>query len=204
MIIIPLINIFIVKSDPLQRGTSQKKAISFFQNEFPSKYILERCQRCIENENSCPNYIKVETYSHNRYWFYDIFHGPIEKEDPRKVSDTYTKGYTCKLLYYLPWILRIFIVLGISTIVFHHGYLYLFGDFRVDLTSVQILFPLVCGSIIILIKILNKPDEKSPSGCWQAWREINRIHVSWLRSQESFLVNLICQSSGGTKRFIEK
>lgn len=204
LVIIPLIHHLIVKQDALQLSHSQRKPIRFFQNEFPSKYILERCERCIEKENSCPNYIKEESYAHRRYWFHHIFHGVIEREDPKRVKNTFEKGYTCKLLYYLSWILGIITALGIAVIAFHHVYLYFLGKFKVDLTALQVLFPLVCVGIIIVIKKLNKPDESNPSGCWHAWREINRIHVSWLKSNEDFLIKLICQASGGTKRFKEK
>lgn len=204
LVIIPLIHCLIIKPDPLQRSPSQRKAIRFFQNEFPSKYILERCKRCREDENSCPNYIKAESYAHIRYWFHDIFHGEIEKEDPSKIKDTFDKGYTCKLLYYSSWILGVFSVLAIVTIAIHHAYLYFFKELKFDLTSLQIFFPLVCVSIIILIKKLNKPDESKPSGAWHAWRQVNRIHVSWLKSHEGLLVNLICKESGGTKRFVER
>lgn len=205
LIIIPLIRYLIIKPDPLQRSPSKRKSIRFFQNEFPSKYLLERCERCIEDEKSCPNYIKAESYSHVRYWFNDIFHDKIEKENPRMVENTFEKGYFCKLLYYLSWVLCIFSILGIIIIVFHHIYLYyFFKEIKVDLTSLQILYPLVCISIIILIKRLNKLDANTPSGCWQAWREINRMHISWLGSHENFLINLICYDKGGTKRFKEK
>jgi len=204
LVIIPLIRYFIVKPDPLQRSPSRKKPIRFFQNEFPSKYILGRCKRCVEDESSCPNYIRADSYGHVRYWFNDIFHDKIEKEDAKSVSNTFEKGYTCKLLYYSTWILGFLFILALITIVFHHVYLYFSDKFRVELTALQILFPLVGIIMIILTKTLNRSDENNPSGCWQAWREINRIHISWLQSHEDFLVNLICQAGGGTKRFRKK
>lgn len=67
IIVIPLIRYLFVKPDPLQRSPSKRRANRFFQNEFPSKYILERCQRCIEDEKSRPNYIKVQSYDHIRH-----------------------------------------------------------------------------------------------------------------------------------------
>ena len=120
LVVIPLVKYLIVKPDPLQRSPSQRRPIRFFQNEFPSRYILERCQRCVEDENSCSNYIKAESYAHIRYWFNDIFHGAIEREDPKSVRDTFEKGYTCKLLYYLSWVLGIFCGLAIVTVAVYH------------------------------------------------------------------------------------
>ncbi|MBC7364523.1 MAG: chromate resistance protein [Candidatus Aminicenantes bacterium] len=204
VVILPLIHYLVVIPDPLQRSPSKRKSVRFFQNEFPSKYILERCVRCIEDETSCPNYIKAESYAHIRYWFYDIFHGKIETVDPRRVRDTYEKGYHCKLLYYLSWILGVFLAFAIAIIVFHYVYQYFYNEYKVDLTSLQIIFPLVCGLIIILIKALNRPDESRPSGCWHAWREINRMHISWLAANKDYLDKLICQAGGGDKKFREK
>lgn len=204
IIVIPSIHYLIAKLDPLQRSPSKRKSIRFFQNEFPSKYIKRRCERCIENERSCPNYIKNNSSAHIKYWFYDIFRGSMEKENPKMVENTFEKGYTCKLLYYLQWILGFFLALSLIIIVFHHLYLYLFDETKIDLNTFQIFFPLVSGSIIILTYKLHNPDKSKPSGCWQAWREINRMHIEWLRENEDFLVNLICQAGGGTKRFRER
>jgi len=204
VIVIPLIRYLLVKPDPLQRSPSKRQAIRFFQNEFPSKYILERCQRCIEDEKSCPNYIKAQSYDHIRHWFYDIFRGAIETEDPRRVRDTFEKGYSCKLLYYLTWILGFALAIAMITILYHHAYLFIKEGWTVSITALQIFFPLACAGLIILIKIMNNPDESAPSGCWHAWREINRMHVSWLRSHDDLLVNLICHKGTGTKSFKER
>lgn len=204
LVVFPLIHYLIIKSDPLQRSPSNRKPIRFFQNEFPSKYLLKRCNQCIENENTCKNFIRPGLYAHIRYWFDNIFHGEIEKQNPRVVKSTFSKGYTCKLLYYLTWILFIFFLLAIATVLFHHAYLCFSNTLKTEITSQQVLFPFICLAIIILIRKLNNPDEKAPTGCWQAWREINGIHISWLQSNENFLVNLICHDSGGTKKFVQK
>lgn len=204
LVIIPAIYLVFVKADPLQRSPSKRKPIRFFQNEFPSNYILLRCEKCIENENSCPNYINAESYAHRRYWFRNIFHGPIEDEDPRIVKDTFEKGYTCKLVYYLSWILIMFFALTIITILVHHIILWVTDSLILDLKALQLFFPIICISIVILLKIMHRANEYHPTGCWQAWREINRFHVSWLKSNEDLLANLICKSGGGSKQFIEK
>ncbi|MDH5694700.1 MAG: hypothetical protein OEZ47_16510 [Gammaproteobacteria bacterium] len=203
-VILGLIHYIIVKPDPLQRSPSRRKAIRFFQKEFPSKYLLDRCNKCVEDRKSCANYIKEESFDHIRYWFYDIFHGPIEKEYPGIVKDTFAKGYTCKLLYYLSWVLGVFIALSIGTIMAHHLHLYVLEQFKIDFTAPQVLFPLVCVGVLALIRLLNKSDEERPSGCWQAWRQINRIHVGWLRTHEDFLVDLICRAGGNDKQFRQK
>jgi len=203
-IVIPLIRYLVAKPDPLQRSPSKRRAIRFFQDEFPSKYILERCQRCVEDDKSCPNYIKTGSYDHIRHWFYDIFHGAIEAEDPRRVRDTFEKGYSCKLLYYLTWVLGFAFAIAVMTILYHHAWLLVREEWTVSITVFQVFFPLACALLIVLIKAMNNPNENTPSGCWHAWREINRMHVSWLRSHDDLLVNIICHKGTGTKIFKEK
>ncbi len=184
IVIVPLIYYVIIKSDPLQRSTSEKKSIKFFQNQFPSKYLIERCARCVEDENSCPNYIKAGSFDHIKYWFNDIFHGVIEKESPEIVKETFGKGYTCKLVYNSLLFIGIFFLLGVGVILYHHISLYLSGTFKVDVTAFQIIFLLVAVFMIVLIRAFNSPDENKPSGCWHAWREINGIHISWLEHRD--------------------
>ncbi len=211
LVIFPIIFYLYVKNHPLEKSDSEnvknrffRRMIEFFQNEFPSKYILERCKRCKENENSCPNYIKEESQEHIKYWFYDIFHGAIEKEDPERVKRTYEKGYICKLYYIFILLLIISLTTSIIVIIFHHVYILINGDFRFDISSYQILFPLFAGGIILFLKNINYPYKDKPTGCWHAWREINRIHIFWLKDHEDFLVNLICQKGNCIKRFREK
>ena len=204
IIVIPLIRYLLVRPDPLQRSPSKRRAIRFFQNEFPSKYILERCRRCVEDDRSCPNYIREASRAHVRYWFYDILHGAIEAEDPRRVRDTFEKGYTCKLLYSLTWILGFASATAIITILYHLVSLFVKEGWTVSITPLQILFPTVCALLIALITIMNSSNENTPSGCWHAWREINRMHISWLRSHDDLLVNTICHDGTGTKTFKEK
>lgn len=201
IIVIPLTKYLLVKPDPLQRSPSKRRAIRFFQNEFPSRYILERCQRCIEDEKSCPNYIKEASYAHVRYWFNDILHGAIEKEDPSRVRSTFEKGYTCKLLYYLTRVLRFAFAVAIMTILYGLAWLSINEVSALSITSLQIIFPIICVSIIVLINVANSSDEKKPSGCWQAWREINRMHISWLRGHDNSLVDIICHDGTGAKTF---
>lgn len=203
LVIIPLLRHILVKPDPLQRSPSQMKAIRFFQKELPSKYLLERCTRCIETPESCRNYINKDSFDHVRYWF-NIFHGPMEKENSGVEKETYWKGYRCKLLYGLSWILPTFFILALLTILVHHLYLYIIGKSEFDFQPLYVYYPLICGSIWILIKVSNKVDDNKPSGCWQAWRQINRIHIGWLRSNEDVLVSFICVTNGNDKQFTEK
>jgi hypothetical protein len=195
---------YLLKSDPLQRSPKKKRIYNFFQSEFPSNYILERCNKCIEDESTCPNFIKAESFTHIRYWFHNMLHGYIEKEDPKIVKDTFEKGYTCKLFYYSSVILKTFLILSLFVLAVHYSYNYFVKNTLPNFDLHYIFFPLGCLILLILIRALNNPDETNPSGYWHAWRQINRIHISWLKSHEDILVKLICYDKGNNKKFIEK
>lgn len=201
LLIFPLIRYIVIKPDCLQRSPSNKKAIKFFQSEFPSKYLLERCKRCIENEKTCLNYINTESRAHIRHWFHNLFHKEIKRDNEGILIETYEKGYICKVLYYSSWILGLFSVFALLSILFHYLYSSLLKNQAFDVSPLQIIYPSICTFLIFLINILNKPDMNAPSGCWQAWREINRTHISWLKSHEDLLKNIICKEGGGNKVF---
>jgi hypothetical protein len=204
-VVIPLIHYLLVRSDPLQRSPRKGKSIRFFQSEFPSNYLLRRCERCVESPESCPNYISEDSKAHVSYWFDDIFHGPIEKEDPGAVRATFERGYTCKLIYYVTWILWLFVALSVIVMVIHHLRVgFSVGRFQYELTAQQVLSPILCILLIALLKVLHQPNPDAPSGCWQAWQEINRMHVHWMRQHEDYLVDLICRANDQDKSFRER
>jgi len=204
-LIIPLIHYTIILPDPLQRSPSKNKMVRFFQNELPSLYLLNRCDRCTENKTTCRNYITRKSSAHVKYWLHDIFHGPIEEKNPDIINETFEKGYTCKLMYNTYWILFAFSLFASLTMIVHFLIKsILLKKLIFDLIPLQIISPIIGFTILILICFLNKVDSEKPSGCWHAWREINRIHITWLRKHEEFLNNLICKANNQNKRFIKK
>ena len=201
IVVIPLVKWVIIKADPLQRSPGNNKSIRFFQKEFPSNYIYNRCQECVEDQNSCNNYIKPGSFAHVGYWFKDLFHGDIEKDNPEIINETFEKGYNCKLAFYLSWVLLVFVIISLVIIGVDYLISQINNEVKFSVSVLQIVFPVVCLCIYVLVRILNKPDDKNPSGCWQAWREVNGIHVSWLERNEERLIGLICHANGGTKEY---
>ncbi len=198
--LLPTIHYVIASADPLQRSPWRLRSIRFFQNELPSKYILNRCKQCVENEFSCLNYITPESGAQVRVWLEVIFHGRIEKENPQIIQETFRKGYTCKLVFYLSWFSMAFAVLSIVTVFYYQVHLY-FTSKPFEVKPPQVLFFFGCLTISIIVSLFNSPNDKKPSGCWHAWREINRSHVRWLRHNEQFLVDEICKANNNTKVF---
>jgi len=205
ILILPLIHYIIILPDPLQRSPSKNKMVRFFQNEFPSLFLLNRCARCIEDKTTCRNYISKQSNAHVKYWFYDISHGPIEEENPDIINKTFEKGYTCKLMYNTYWILFAFSLFASLTMIVSFLIKSIISKKLIfDLIPLQIISPIIGFTILILICFLNKVDSEKPSGCWHAWREINRFHIIWLRKHEGFLNSLICKANNQNKRYIKK
>jgi hypothetical protein len=204
-IIIPLIHYVFVKRDPLQRSPSKTGAIAFFQREFPSKYLLLRCEQCVEDESSCSSFLKPDEATHGRLWFREIFHGVLEKSYPGVGRETFKKGYACKLLYGLTGLFTFFGTLAALLLIGHNIWRYSFlGASTIDVSAEQVFFLSVCVVVAVYIRLAHRANIEAPSGCWHAWREINRQHISWMRDNEPILNQLVCQRSGSTKTYRPK
>jgi hypothetical protein len=93
IIVFPLVKSGYIKQDWLQRGRPSLKSVSFFQLQFPSLYIKERCNGCVESAQTCRNYITADSRDHTSYWLNQIF--PIIKRDHKdEAARTFEKGYT--------------------------------------------------------------------------------------------------------------
>ncbi len=204
VIVFPLVKYAYVKQDWLQRGRPNLKSVRFFQAQFPSLYIRDRCARCVETAQTCRNFIGPESRDHNSYWLDEIF--PIIKRDqPEQASRTFEKGYTCKLIFGLQVVLLVFIGISILTIVWEPAVdLIMRRPASVSLAPKQIIFILLCVLVAGILRALNSPDTNSPTGCWHAWREINDAHKLWMRNNEPALVNAICHAGGNEKSFVAR
>ncbi len=203
LLILPLINRGIIKPDPLQRSFSKGKKIRFFQRYFASNYLLERCQRCREDQNTCCNYLDDRSEKQNYYWFRLIF-PEIENNHPGIKEETYEKGYTCKLLFIIVLFCKVFITISILALVAYHTYLYFIGQLEIMISGQQIAFLIACVMIWIIIGGLNRANINRPTGCWHAWRAINLSHITWMEINSAFLDDKICQANGIQKQFIQK
>lgn len=108
LVVFPLVKYAYVKQDWLQRGQPHLKSVLFFQAQFPSLYIRDRCARCVETIQTCRNFIGPQSRDHNSYWLDHIF--PIIKKDQKEqATRTFERGYTCKLVFGLQVVLLIFL-----------------------------------------------------------------------------------------------
>jgi len=189
-----LVHYLIVKSDPLQKSHMRLRAVRCFQSEYPSKYLLRRCEACGKTEGDCPSYVTEKSRRHARYWLNDIFHGPIEQESPHLIEETFDKSYTCRVVCYTEWLLVSLTALGLLMIVFELSKWVWIGGDQPFAANYEWMLPVASAGVLLLLRFLHRPDEDDPTGCWLSWREINQGHINWLRNHEPFLKELICKT----------
>lgn len=207
LVAFPLVFYGYVKADPLQRSHYHWPAVRFFQAEFPSLYILHRCERCIERVH-CRNFISPESGNYTTYWLRDLWRPVFRNQHPEEFKNTFRRGYTCKLLFGTKTLAITFLLIGAITVLAAAGKQFIYArlsktQFHVPLRTPHLIFLGGCLLVWFAISRLNIPDPTYPTGCWQAWREINRGHVLWLRHNEELLVEVICHAGGNDKTFHE-
>jgi hypothetical protein len=204
IVVYPLVKYGYVKQDWLQRGRPTLKSVRFFQAQFPSLYIRDRCARCVETAQTCGNFIGPESRAHNSYWLDEIF-PIIKKGQKEQASRTFERGYTCKLIFGLQVVLVIFIAISIATIAWKPAFeLTMRRPVSVLFAPKHVIFIILCILVAGLLRALNSPDTNSPTGCWHAWREINDAHKLWMRNNEPILVNAVCHAGGNNKSFAQR
>jgi hypothetical protein len=202
IIVIPLMLYLYVKPDWLQRGRPKFKSVRFFQAQFPSLYIKQRCGRCNETAQTCRNFIGPESRDHNSYWLSQIWRPIIKRKYKEQFERTFEKGYTCKLVFGLQVAFVFFAAVSILTIICKPVLdLLMRRPFVVFYLPKHLIFVGVCVLVAFIISALNRPDMSSPTGCWHAWREVNDTHRLWLRNNEPVLVDVVCHAGGNDRSF---
>jgi hypothetical protein len=108
----PLVFYGYVKADPLQRSHLKWRSVRFYQSEFPSLYIRERCGRC-KFKTTCRNFISPDSSDHNTYWLRDLWRPHFRTQYPDEFKNTFRRGYTCKLLFGTEALAITFFALGL-------------------------------------------------------------------------------------------
>jgi hypothetical protein len=201
-VVFPLVHYLYVKPDPLQWANWKFRSVRFYQLQFPSLYIRDRCQRCLETVATCRNFMGPDSRDHTTYWFDGIWRPIIATGFRGNFERTFERGYTCKLVFGVQLAMVFFSALALITMSWKPLYRWVvqkpvFPSFE----SPHFLFVLVCFGMILLIRSLNTPDPGNPSGCWKAWREVNDGHKLWLRNNDNVLVDVVCHAGGNTKVF---
>lgn len=179
--VFPLVFYGYVKADPLQRSHLGWQTVRFFQAQFPSLYIRDRCQKC-RAQGTCRNFISPASGDHTTYWLRDLWRPYFRKEYPGEFENTFRRGYTCKLIFGTEVLVLVFFALGMATVICSETAQLIRAEishqgFHNSLQVTEVVFLIGCLLVWLVLSRLNKPDATNPTGCWQAWREINRGHV---------------------------
>ncbi|MGA3178368.1 MAG: hypothetical protein ABSE19_13610 [Candidatus Acidiferrum sp.] len=204
IVVIPLVFYAYVNPDWLQTGRPKLKSVRFFQAQFPSLYVRDRCGRCAETEKTCKNFIGPASADYTSYWLDGIF-PMIKKGNKAQADRTFERGYSCKLIFGLEVVLLFFVVLSLLTIGSKPLVNFVIrrpAPFSLD--PKQVIFVVVCLFIPFLMRALNSPDMDSPTGYWHAWREINNAHKLWMKNNEPTLVKVVCHAGGNNTSFSQR
>lgn len=201
VVILPYITYVVVRSDPLRHLRTRFGPVKFYQEQFPSSYLVRRCESCHE-EPACCNGLRKRNGDYVNYWFDELFHGSLEQLRPVSIHDTFEIGYTCKLVFASQCLLGVFAAFSLIIAAYDvTNRSILAGRFVLHLSSAQMAMPFMLFLFAWVIYALNKPDPANPTGCWAAWKEVNNGHRVWMRDHDDDLVRIVCHARGNGLTF---
>jgi len=102
-----IVSTIIDSRDAIQRSRGWFAEADYFQNQFPSRHLLARCNDCKRNA-SCPNRLSESNYVYVNTWFY--FFNEHVPAFPRDA--VLTTGYLCRFVFYVHLFSLLFFYLG--------------------------------------------------------------------------------------------
>lgn len=189
--------------------------ILFFQDNYPSFYLVERCRRRMESDQcevDCERVLKGPEkgdYRFLRVWFY-IFDN-IFPEYLRTL--VLTQGHICRVVLYF----KLFsLILGIVALLILVGQIIIGSIFSIFLwwmrgwmealsfikgnlprlgwETMLIAVTLVIGFLFHRFNHVKKTDEGwKPTGAWRRWRDRCADQKFWLELSEEVLTDIICR-----------
>ena len=206
LVVVPAITYWLVRPDPLQSGRPGRlaKKTRFFQEQFPSRWLIARCLRCQETPETCRACLTSRADDASQVWF-RIFKDDIGAALPEERERTFRRGYTCKFVWGNEWLLLAFLGLSVLVAAFQRmmeaeewG-----GPHQWALTGKQVLFVVGCAAVWTASNLLNRAG-KQATGCWKLWREVNRHHTMWMEEHPDVLKQKVCCRLGEDKSFRPK
>ena len=212
-------SIVIDSRDILQYGRGWLREADFFQSQFPSRYLLDRCNKCKEKP-SCSNFESfISEYNYINTWFY-FFNEYV----PNYVkSIVLTTGYLCRVAFYTHLFSLFFFYLGLSyplvayfkgafsySTFIYSGILLIileavffsnnigkekerwYSLFFRALSPTRLLW--TTGLILGFLKSKSPKDEKGieARGLWPRWKRYNDVQIRWMEINEPLLTEKIC------------
>ena len=216
-----IVSIVIDSRDLIQYSKGWFAEADFFQRQFPSKYLLDRCGSC-EKKESCSNHLTNDNFIPT--WFY-FFNEHLPEYLRNAVL---TSGYLCRVVFYVHLFSLSFFYLGLLYPILslingsfsfwtlaYSGILFviveaLFFPNRVGKKGerwLSIFFSALDPSrlfvaVFVVLGFVNRhrKDSKSeedesaldPRGMWPRWKRYNDVQIRWMEMNEPLLVEKIC------------
>ncbi len=161
--------------------------VSFFWSTLPSFYLVERCNKC-QNQN-CSNRLSRRNSLFVGIWFKEIFHKHLRED----VKLTLQKGFICRLIFYLKYSFLGLSIISVLTLCFHY---YILSILQPNRITYQFLFSLAVLAFYLLIGLSN--NSKKPNGIWKAEKAINGQHIYWMKRNENIIKTIVCKEENPT------
>lgn len=219
-----IVSIVIDSRDVLQYGRGWLKEADFFQSQFPSRYLLDRCEKC-KVKTSCPNPLSESNYITTWFYFFNE-HIPNYLR-----SIILTTGYLCRIAFYT----HLF-----SLFFFYIGLLYpltsfLKGDFSFGTFTYSGILLIILEAVFLsnsigkkgekwyslffraldptrlrittglILGFLNRRSRHAESkeseadidarGLWPRWQRYNEVQVRWMEINEPLLTEKVCRQA---------
>ena len=219
-----IVSTVIDSRDALQYSKGWLAEADFFQRQFPSPRLLDRCEKC-ERNPSCSNRLSESNFITT--WFY-FFNEHIPDYLRNAVLTT---GYLCRIVFYVHLFSLLFFYLGLLyplisyfsgvfsfwTFVYSGILLVIveavflpnnvgregeswFSIFLRALNPVRLL--IVGGLILGFLKRERQKEELEGEehkfearGVWPRWKRYNEVEIRWMEMNEPLLTEKLCKRS---------
>lgn len=216
-----IVSMIIDSRDVIQYSRGWLAEADFFQRQFPSRYLLDRCERC-EAKPSCSNRLSESNYITT--WFY-FFNEHIPDYLRNAVL---TAGYLCRVVFYVHLFSLLFFYLGmLYPLISYCSGDFSFWSFAYSGILLIILegvyFPNSVGrsgerwflffralnparfiiTACLVLGFLNLKrkgaelgmdiSDLEAKGVWRRWKTYNGVEVRWMEINEPLLTEKICK-----------
>jgi hypothetical protein len=175
-VIVYIVNIIIFSSDTLYYGQNKNDYSKAFQENWPSKYIMKEYGL---NEAEA-------TYK----WFIEFnkWKEATHEMNQQRVS-TFSRGFSCRLVYYIIRTSQVFFILSIAMII---GEIIVRNCIKANIIEkgafvIRILFCVIMAFIWIICRYLNSPKKKN--GVWARFDENNLLIMQWIKEHKEIFKN---------------
>jgi len=213
-----VVSIVIDSRDVLQYGSGWLREADYFQRQFPSRYLLDRCTKC-KTKSSCSKPLVEANYLSTWFYFFNEYVPSYAR------SIVLTTSYLCRVVFYTHLFSLLFFYVGLSYPLisyFKEGFSFLtFIYSGILLIVLEVVFfsnnvrkkgerryllffralnpTRLFVTIGLILGFFNpkktKEDEVEAKGFWLRWKGHNKTQIRWMEINEPLLTEKICHQA---------